>query len=277
MFYFKGLYLRLKPLLRRLKWVTPKMREQLRTVQNQFPAVLTTRETLEFVTKNRASLCRFGDAEFDVCLHLDKDDPYQRPSEELSQRLREILQYGCKAKLVVAIPPFNSSTNNLRDFFGTLSFWEWYWLVRFNVLRPFLIGAPYGNSFVSRSSVFYENTLEEVCTLWEGRDVVFVIGKGGRFIFDQRLFGCIASHETIFVPPCNAFSEYDRVFAECRKFERDRLFLIAAGPTATVLAFDLHKLGYQAIDIGHISICYREYLGESMAPESLPMMIAKLP
>ena len=34
------------------------------------------------------------------------------------------------------------------------------------------------------------------------------------------------------------------------------LFLIALGPTATVLAYDLFKAGYQAIDIGHVDVEY---------------------
>ena len=34
------------------------------------------------------------------------------------------------------------------------------------------------------------------------------------------------------------------------------MILIALGPTATVLAYDLCKEGYQAIDIGHIDIEY---------------------
>ena len=32
------------------------------------------------------------------------------------------------------------------------------------------------------------------------------------------------------------------------------------GPTATALAYDLYKLGYQAIDVGHIDIEYEWYL-----------------
>ena len=34
------------------------------------------------------------------------------------------------------------------------------------------------------------------------------------------------------------------------------LFLIALGPTATALAYDLFKAGYQAIDIGHVDVEY---------------------
>ena len=36
----------------------------------------------------------------------------------------------------------------------------------------------------------------------------------------------------------------------------DCLFLVALGPTATVLAYDLTKHGAQAIDIGHLDIEY---------------------
>ena len=35
------------------------------------------------------------------------------------------------------------------------------------------------------------------------------------------------------------------------KFDKNNLILISLGQTATVLSFDLCKLGYQAIDIGH--------------------------
>lgn len=39
-----------------------------------------------------------------------------------------------------------------------------------------------------------------------------------------------------------------------------KLVLIALGHTATVLAYDLAEVGYQAIDIGHIDIEYEWFL-----------------
>mgnify|MGYP000128627122 CR=1 FL=1 len=41
-----------------------------------------------------------------------------------------------------------------------------------------------------------------------------------------------------------------------KKLEKTALFLIALGPTATVLAYDLFKSGYQAIDAGHVDVEY---------------------
>lgn len=36
--------------------------------------------------------------------------------------------------------------------------------------------------------------------------------------------------------------------------------MIALGPTATVLSYDLYKLGYHVIDIGHADIEYEWFL-----------------
>ena len=44
------------------------------------------------------------------------------------------------------------------------------------------------------------------------------------------------------------------------KIKKNILILISLGPTATVLAYDLCKLGYQAIDVGHIDIEYEWFL-----------------
>ena len=38
------------------------------------------------------------------------------------------------------------------------------------------------------------------------------------------------------------------------------MILLALGPTSTVLAYDLYKLGYQVIDVGHIDIEYEWFL-----------------
>ena len=42
--------------------------------------------------------------------------------------------------------------------------------------------------------------------------------------------------------------------------DREKLVLLALGPTATVMAYDLSHLGFQAIDIGNVDIEYEWYL-----------------
>ena len=61
--------------------------------------------------------------------------------------------------------------------------------------------------------------------------------------------------------PClSAYSKYDELLSEALKTDKNRLVLIAMGATATVMAYDLAKAGYQAVDIGHIDIEYEWYL-----------------
>ncbi|MDR2870426.1 MAG: GT-D fold domain-containing protein, partial [Deferribacteraceae bacterium] len=72
------------------------------------------------------------------------------------------------------------------------------------------------------------------------------------------------------IPPANAWDEYDTIFEAAKKYSTDWLVLISAGPTATVLAYDLYKVGYQALDIGHIAASLKEVYDGAPIPERTP-------
>ncbi|OBU27791.1 GT-D fold domain-containing glycosyltransferase [Photobacterium kishitanii] len=245
---------------------------QLKDYESQFPSVLSTKETLDRIISHRASICRYGDAEFDISNQENDDDYYQKPSNKLTSRLTSILKVDSSDKLIIAIPPFNSKTNNIKNYYGELSFWQWYWLNRFSKIKPLLINREYGNSFVTRETVFYENKIEDIKKIWDKRDVVFVYGAKGRFNINSILFDNINSKSEILIPPSNAFNEYGSILDECKKYSVNSLFMIAAGPTATVLAYDLYELGYQALDVGHLPNSYDEFKGVIMSPEDTPLI-----
>ena len=46
----------------------------------------------------------------------------------------------------------------------------------------------------------------------------------------------------------------------CKTLPKEKLFILALGPTATVLAYDLATFGFQALDLGHIDIEYEWFL-----------------
>ena len=65
----------------------------------------------------------------------------------------------------------------------------------------------------------------------------------------------------ILCPFRNAFSVIDKIKCEViRRIDKNTLILLALGPTATVLAYDLFRHGYQVIDVGHIDIEYEWFL-----------------
>lgn len=241
---------------------------KLAVIKNAFPKVQTTTETLDHLKQYHASLVRFGDGEFNLC--LGQSIGFQTHSEALQSRLLEVLFSPKTDKLVVAIPEFNSQTNNKPRCIGELSFWEHYWYKTFRTVGNFLVRDSYGNANISRNSVFAENPLEAVKALWNNRDVVFVYGAGSRFEVKGELFDNVASYTIIETLPTNAFDDYGRLLGACLEQPLPRLFLIACGPTATVLAYDLMKAGYQALDIGHLPNCYDQHLGRIESPELLP-------
>jgi hypothetical protein len=114
----------------------------------------------------------------------------------------------------------------------------------------------YANSLISRYP--REVKLKEYRKIWENKKVVFVYSLRGKFKIIPLLFDNIKEYETIDIPSSDAFEKYDEIFEKCKKYSKEYLFIIAAGSTATVLAFDLSLLGYQAIDIGHLPNCYVE-------------------
>ncbi len=74
------------------------------------------------------------------------------------------------------------------------------------------------------------------------------------------LFSNINSIQRILCPAESAFDRYDEILEEALKIPKDKTILIALGPTASVLAYDLAKKGYHAIDIGHADISYEWFL-----------------
>lgn len=263
-----------KDLKREINYLfSTKGQEEFEILKKTFPKVMTTEETILEILKNKCSLVRFGDGEINMVLSERKSKvPYQKSNIKLEKRLREILKSG-KQNILVCIPTFSyegKENYKLLKEKEPPKFWERYWLSHKKVYNMFNLKYVYGNAFVSRAHSFYDGNFEKVKQLWDKREVVFVYGKKGRFQIDERLFKNIKSSEEIHIPPMDAFDSYEEILKECLKKPKDKLFLIAAGPTATVLAFDLANEGYQALDIGHLPNSYHEFLGEIEKPESLP-------
>lgn len=251
---------------------TTEIENELDGIGTAYPKILTTTESIEYIIKNQCSLVRYGDGELNLC--LGQGIGFQSHSKELQSRLIEILKHDSDNRILVTLPEFNSMHNNINNCCGQLTFWENYWIKMYKKLSGLFLYSYYGNTDVSRNSVFYENSIKAIQKIWDKREVVFVFGDKGRFEIKLELFGNIISHKSILVPPVNAFDKYPEILELCLRESKDKLFLISAGPTATVLAFDLMKQGYQALDIGHLPNCYDQYLGIIKFPESIPFIRA---
>lgn len=94
--------------------------------------------------------------------------------------------------------------------------------------------------------------------IWKDRKVVFVEGELTRMGVGNDLFAEAASIKRILCPATNAWEQYDKILSTILELnlDQDTLYILALGPTATVLAYDLTQYGFQALDLGHIDIQY---------------------
>ena len=115
----------------------------------------------------------------------------------------------------------------------------------------------------------YAKRLKEI---WKNRDVVLLEGREARIGVGNDLFdGAKSISRILFCPTRNAFNKYAQILSAFDGVNSDALILISLGPTATVLAYDLCKRGYQAIDFGHISEEYECFLRRETPMEQISM------
>ena len=226
--------------------------------------IATPEETVEEIVNNGKSISRFGDGEFDMIYGIGMN--YQKYNEKLAKRLEEIVQSNDPG-IIIGIPNvFNSEYCDEYTGFAT-EFWpKWVNKFKFRIVRLLKRNRKYYSAQISRFYLDYKdksNTAEYVKKLkkiWDQKDVVIIEGEKSRLGVGNDLFDNMKSIERIICPSENAFEIYEKIYNECLKIDNNKLVLLALGPTATVLSYDLYKAGYHTIDIGHVDIEYEWFL-----------------
>lgn len=225
--------------------------------QKIIPHVASIVTTLEKIKKGRCSASRFGDGEMLVL--AGHPIRFQKADSRLSEKLIEVLTSQNEKHLVCISDTFTKLNRYTRS---ATRFWRTHFYIYGNLWDKYLKPQLYYNTFITRPYMDFKS--KDECGLWfallkkvwDGRDIVFVEGEKSRLGVGNDLFANARSIKRILCPATNAFDKYDEIVSEALKQDRNVLFLIALGPTATVLAYDLFKAGYQAIDAGHVDIEY---------------------
>lgn len=221
----------------------------------EIPRIMTLEETIDEIVLHKKSIARFGDGEFGIMFGVSRWR-FQREDAKLAERLREVIASNEENLLI-----------GLNDFYGDLSHRTEAdadgiraYIVKARAQHMELLqkGRLYAHACISRTG-----SLEKVQNqkrIWEGRDCVFVEGDKTRMGVGNDLFDNAKSIQRILCPSESAFDNYDAILEACKKLPKDKTILIALGPTASVLAYDLAKAGYHAIDIGHADLAYEWFL-----------------
>lgn len=101
---------------------------------------------------------------------------------------------------------------------------------------------------------------DDIKTVWANKDIAIICGESVFNEIEYNIFDAANTVEYQKAPTVNAFEEYDKIFQNAKKIDINKIIIIILGPTAKVLAYDLAKEGYRALDLGHIAKSYDWYM-----------------
>lgn len=234
--------------------------------------ILSFEETIREIIHHKKSFSRFGDGEFRLLI-AERDIVFQKLSLNLREKLIEVM-HSELPNLIIGIP----STLNTRKNLKKPSTVHWLNFININgkkISRHLDENKFYGDSLISRFYMIYEdkrhvplviNTLQKI---WEKKDILIIEGIYSRLGIGNDLFDNAKEIKRIICPAENAFENYDKILHAAKFYGRDKLIIIALGPTASILAYDLAKHNYWAVDLGHVDVEYMWFVGKAKKKEPL--------
>ena len=219
---------------------------KLRNGEIRLPKIHSVEETYEKIIADRCSLSRYGDGEFEII--LGNRAVYQQEDRRLAERLKDILMSDLDGHIIA-----------IADDYGTM---EGLRCENRNVIRKYMtegkrcehyalldMDKEYFNAYISRPYVIYpieekeraKKRFDALKRIWDKQEILFVEGDKTRMGVGNDLFSNADRVERIIAPNENAFRVYDEIYDAVIKYGHNKLILIALGPTATVLAYDLAR------------------------------------
>jgi glycosyltransferase family protein len=227
------------------------------------PDIRDFEETARMLCETDRSIARFGDGEFAIA--AGRGIAFQSADANLAARLRDILASppaGCE----IALPRIGwrmDSRIERRDHL---------WWMRYMRENGLFV-----ESLLDMSRTYYDNYVSQFSqsavpgfdraglfsllrSVWDGKDLLIVCGKGIFDGFRYDIFDNAASVEFVYGPKRNAWSEYPGLLDEALRRSAGRLALAVLGPSATVMAADFAKRGKRLLDLGHLAKSYDRFM-----------------
>lgn len=222
--------------------------------------IMSAEETITKIINDKKSISRFGDGEFHLLIR-DRGIFFQKLTSVIAERLYEVINFPLQ-NLIIGLPYQFISQKNLKRPA------EIHWLHFINQHGKEISTKIedqtrlFGDTNISRFYIDYIDkkevgkTVELLKNIWDNQDILFIEGEFSRLGIGNDFFSNAKSVQRIICPSKNAFDKYDEILRAAKKFGKEKLCILALGPTATVLAYDLAKENFWALDLGHVDIEY---------------------
>ena len=215
-------------------------------------------ETIDELIHTNKSMIRFGDRE--VTMIRGRSLKLQQVEPEIIDGLKRLLAYE-HDNMFVTIPEIFDDLSIYRK--ESRQFWKDHLLFSRKIYEKYCNpDREYYNTSVSR--FYYALADKSVCRqqaegikeIWRDKDVVVVEGERTHNGVGNDLLDSAGSVERIIGPSSDAYKKLDELFAYCKEYPKDRLFLVSLGVAAKFLVEKLFLEGYRARDIGNLDMEY---------------------
>ena len=259
--------LRISILLPILSLIAPVLRKKIRL------EVMNVEETLNEVFDKKKTIIRFGDGELRI-LSGTGDTAFQRKSSSLQERLNEVLKDVYKKagddKILLCMPGALSDTP--REYSlepAARQFWFEFLVKNFFSLKRLFFrysGIVFGDASFTRPYMdtkdreYASRVFSRIKNELTGKSVLIIEGRLSRFGVGNDLLSGAKSVRRILGPEVNAFDKYDVLLKRARKEKGVDAVILALGPAAKILSYDLSQAGFWCLDLGHIDIEYEWFM-----------------
>lgn len=227
------------------------------------PIVKSIPETIDKILKDKVSICRFGDGEL-LYISEQRSLPFQKQDSRLRNYFIKILQSENR-NILIGLPVGYQSLQNLKKEAKVTwrAIISWTYPKVKKILKKDKI---YYNASMTRLYMDYEDTshsgdwFKKVQSIWNDKDILLIEGEKSRLGVGNNLLKNANSVKRVLGPAHNAFDQFDQLLNFAKQQSKDVLVLIAMGPTAKPLAYELALAGFQALDIGNLDVEYEWFL-----------------
>lgn len=242
-----------------------------------YPHIVDADTTVQKIVEQKKSIARFGDGEFAImCGH--ERAAFQQMDKKLQKRLIEVLESDIP-NLMIGIADNYGNLDRYTELAAAGIRGYLQITVRREHMSLLSRDRTYYDAYMTRPYMIYKDKktdaprkrFQHLRQIWDKRNVLMVEGTQTRLGVRNDLFDNCLSMRRILIPARNAFECYEDILQTTMENVRDDdLVLVAAGPSAGVLVYDLALRGIQAIDAGHIDIEYEWFLRGAEEREPIP-------
>lgn len=252
---------KLLPYLQNVKY---EIADEIRCERLYFPIIRSSEEAIDRICKERCSLARFGDGEFEL-MQVRNRSKFQTATLEFAERLKKVL-WSNDDRILIAIADNYGALDKYTDNAAEGIRYYLTPTVREEHMALLESNKIYYDAYLSRPYMMYKDKkgakdrFDNLKRLWDKQDILIVEGKDSKSGIGNDLFENASSIQRILAPNKDAYLKYHEIYNSVCAYGKNKLILISLGATATILAYDLTLAGYWALDIGQIDMEYEWYL-----------------